>query len=214
MSLKNFRTASTVRSTHLRPICLGTIAMSGLFCAIVGLAVLVVHSETPGAKGITPVTWPRDSRLVHSKTGVTLLVFLHPHCPCGRATVNQLEQLIYGQQGMRTNIVLLKPTKVAPGWERGLIHEMCLSLKDVHILIDDAGREARRFDIATSGHVCLYDENQQLLYSGGITRARAHEGGNAGIDALRSILTGGRQMTGIPVFGCPLFSHCDSPAFK
>ena len=198
----------------LTPVWLVAMAISGLIAAIVGFAILVNHSQTPGAKGIAPANWPHTSRLVHSAEGPTLVVFLHPHCPCGRATVTEVEKLIERHRGLHTIFVLLKPQETVPGWEHGVIRDRCLALKDVQVFIDNAGEETRLFDVVTSGHVCLYDDHQQLQYSGGVTQSRGHEGDNEGIDALRFILAGNEIQTAVPVFGCPLFSKCDGPWIK
>jgi hypothetical protein len=72
---------------------------------------------------------------------------------------------------------------------------------------DEGGVEAKRFGVATSGHVLLFDRAGRLLFSGGITPARGHEGDSLGRDALIERLAGTRTISGpatSPVFGCPL----------
>ncbi len=53
---------------------------------------------------------------------------------------------------------------------------------------DADGREARHFGAATSGQTLLYDERGTLVFSGGITGARAHAGDNVGRQSLVALL--------------------------
>ena len=56
---------------------------------------------------------------------------------------------------------------------------------------DISGDEARRFGAATSGEALLYSPSGKLLFHGGITPSRGHEGGSVGRDALvRCVLDG------------------------
>ncbi|HLK57286.1 MAG TPA: hypothetical protein VKU00_12010, partial [Chthonomonadaceae bacterium] len=79
------------------------------------------------------------------------------------------------------------------------------SLPGVTALPDEEGREAQSFHAATSGYTLLYDGNGRLLYRGGITSARGHEGANAGQETLLALLQGQQPThTQFPVFGCSL----------
>jgi len=73
------------------------------------------------------------------------------------------------------------------------------------VLRDDGAVEAGRFGIATSGTVALYDRGGKLLFHGGITPARGHEGDSFGRERIVSLLTSGRSdRADAPVFGCAL----------
>ena len=68
---------------------------------------------------------------------------------------------------------------------------------------DDDGREARLFHAETSGHTALYGAQGQLIFDGGITVSRGHEGDNDGTEAILALLhdkTPDRAQT--PVYGC------------
>lgn len=74
---------------------------------------------------------------------------------------------------------------------------------------DDGGLEAKRFGATTSGTVLLYDSEGKLLFQGGVTGSRGHEGDNYGLDELRRALTARlpgedkeRIRGALPVFGC------------
>ena len=83
-----------------------------------------------------------------------------------------------------------------------------------HLLVLE-GREAARFGAATSGQTFLYDARGGLLFSGGITGARAHAGDNAGRSAVVTLLngTGGPAAPRTSVFGCPLFDRGERQSF-
>lgn len=78
-------------------------------------------------------------------------------------------------------------------------------MKGVDVCWDVDGREARRFGVATSGHLLFYNADEELLFSGGITAVRNHEGWNVGRAAVIAHGEGRsdaeRQTS---VFGCPL----------
>ncbi len=75
------------------------------------------------------------------------------------------------------------------------------------VVRDDDGVEARSFGAATSGQTFLYDKRGALLFSGGITGARAHQGDNAGRQSVVALLNSGpRAHSATSVFGCPLFA--------
>jgi hypothetical protein len=57
----------------------------------------------------------------------------------------------------------------------------------------------------------LYGQQGQLLFYGGLTASRGHEGDSAGIAAIQAILDGRQPYVAhADVFGCPL----ESPSSK
>ena len=69
---------------------------------------------------------------------------------------------------------------------------------------DPRAAEAGRFGVATSGHALLFDRDGRLLFSGGITPSRGHEGDNFGASAILARLDGRPAPAESPVFGCPI----------
>jgi hypothetical protein len=81
------------------------------------------------------------------------------------------------------------------------------SIRGLRVVIDPGGRFAAKLGATTSGHVLLYGADGALLYSGGITPARAHEGDTPGQTAIVAALYGKTPaVRGAPVFGCGLAS--------
>ena len=106
----------------------------------------------------------------------------------------------------RTYVLFMTPTGFADGWEQTELWRMAAALPGVRVLRDDDGSEAQHFGAATSGQTMLYDAHGTLVFSGGITGARAHPGDNIGRQSLVALLNREPAAhTGTNVFGCPLF---------
>jgi hypothetical protein len=150
--------------------------------------------------------FPRSSvvQLVADKP--TLLLFAHPHCPCTRASLHELDGLpAETKDKVSVIVVFTVPDGVPAGWEKGDLWKLATSIPSLRVIRDPGGREAHRFDVEGSGHVLLYAPSGQLLFSGGITASRGHEGDNAGSSAVVSfILKGHAAINHTPVFGCSL----------
>src|SRR5437764_13188302 len=84
-------------------------------------------------------------------------------------------------------------------------YEDAVTQMHLESLRDPSGSEARRFGLTTSGEVAVYSAGGDLLYTGGITGARAHEGDNSGEDAANGAIAGERsEKEQAPVFGFTL----------
>jgi hypothetical protein len=105
-------------------------------------------------------------------------------------------------------VLFAKPPNLPRDWEQTDLWETAAAIPGVKVMRDDDGLEARRFHAATSGQTMLYDKKGNLLFSGGITGGRGHEGDNAGRSAIVSLLTTGKADDWeTPVFGCALFAQ-------
>jgi hypothetical protein len=91
--------------------------------------------------------------------------------------------------------------------KNGNRYEDAVTQMHLEFMHDPTGNEARRFGLTTSGEVAVYSAGGDLLYTGGITGARAHEGDNSGEDAAVAAVLGERSaQKQAPVFGCELNS--------
>jgi len=177
-----------------------------LLAVVAGLAGLAHYAATPGRTPDLRPAWPTGIDLERSSTGSTLVLFLHPRCPCSVATLAQLSRLVPRIRGpLRMIAAVGLPEKAADDWVAGALWEQAGAIRDLRRVRDRGGRLATRFGATTSGHCLLYDRAGRLQFSGGITPARAHEGDNYGQEALLAALNGtgpGRLAT--EVYGCPL----------
>jgi hypothetical protein len=74
----------------------------------------------------------------------------------------------------------------------------------VTVVSDDGGQDADRFGAVVSGQTFLYNAGGRLLFAGGITLGRGHEGDNPGRAAIIEWVTSGHGARRAPVFGCTL----------
>jgi hypothetical protein len=176
-----------------------------------GLYGVWAYENRPGSDANAPQRWPAASALVPGSERPTLLFVAHPQCTCTRASIQELaEVLARSPQHPKTYVLFLRPAVFERGWEQTDLWRSASALPDVTVLRDDDGLEARRFGVETSGQTLLYDRRGTLIFSGGITGSRAHEGENAGELSLVALLTRGTtDRNATSVFGCPLFSHSD-----
>ena len=181
-----------------------------LAAAIGGLSVIWSYDNTPGVAAKSPGQWPDGTRLALASDRPTLVFLAHPQCTCTRASLGELaEALARAATRPKTYVVFLKPTAFADGWEKTGLWEAASALPDATVVRDDDGREAIRFGAATSGQTMLYDAGGALLFTGGITGARAHAGDNAGRRALVALLNELKpeSKATTTVFGCSLFGR-------
>jgi hypothetical protein len=173
-----------------------------------GTCVLWGYENAPGAKsGPAPSVFPAASGVARDATLPTLVMFAHPHCPCTRASLAELSRLMTGARGrVAAHVLFIKPDGAGGEWIESELWAGASAIPGVRVAADAGGREAARFGAATSGLTLLYGADGRLLFSGGVTSARGHEGDNAGRDALAALLAGD-QIEGAEtqVFGCQLF---------
>ena len=203
---RDIATPDAVRTSRSRllPASLITVWM---VAACAGLFALFRYETRDGVAASPPGNWPSSSRLYRTSGRATLVIFLHPHCPCSRASIEELDRLLAYVHGLVTvHAVFLKPREVSSDWEVTDLWERAASIPDVHLTADDEGIEAGFFDAATSGQVVLYDAEDRLIFSGGITASRGNSGDNDGRETIRALLTGDRVRLRdrTPVFGCSL----------
>lgn len=102
--------------------------------------------------------------------------------------------------------LFIHPPNTDANWTRTDLWQYARTLPDI-VVDDHNGVEARRFHADTSGLVLLYGADGRLLFRGGITPGRGHEGDSAGKAAIVALLQGHapRQIHSA-VFGCSLFA--------
>lgn len=163
------------------------------------------RDATPGDPGAPAARWPGDGLVTRDPARPTLVVTIHPRCPCTPATLEALGALLE-RAPVRPSLWLLvvRPAGAAPGFEDGPGLERARRLPAARVLIDVDGAEAARLGARTSGHVLLLDAQGALAFSGGITPGRGHHGPSGGAEALAALLRGERADLAPPVFGCPL----------
>jgi hypothetical protein len=171
-----------------------------------GMSALTRYKATPGVAAVAPERWPADAKLERNPRGATLVMLAHPRCPCTRASVAELAQLM-ARVGDRVTayVLFVRPEGVTDGWERTDLWQSAANIPGVSVVADVAGREAALFGAKTSGQAIVYQRDGSLLFRGGITPARGHQGDNAGRTRILKLLEGAAsERRDSPVFGCEL----------
>jgi len=187
-----------------RWIALGLILL--LTVAVGALVGLWKYKRSPGPVGETPAQWPSTSHLRRRPGVPTLLMFAHPMCACSVASLANLRGLMSELAGeVDAKVVFSIPDGAGPEWTRGHNWTEAAAIAGVEALGDPDNAEARLFGAQTSGTTLVYGSDGRLLFAGGITDARGHEGQNPALtevaERLRGLTT---QPAGTPVFGCAL----------
>jgi hypothetical protein len=169
--------------------------------AVAGFAMWSTYDATPGEEPAEPE--PTD--------GPRLVVFLHPHCPCSRATLREFATVLPEvPAGVPVEVILVQPPGAEPGWEAGPIRDLAAELPDVVVTIDRDGTEAAIAGVTTSGHVVYTNAAGEVKFSGGITRSRGGLGDSSGKRALIAALHGEAATATSPTFGCSLLGKCSA----
>jgi hypothetical protein len=163
-----------------------------------GFAAVWRYAAAPGEETRAPAIWPAATHLSRAADRATLVMFVHPHCACSRASLHELGNLLRRVPGSAHALVTFV------GESGSELRQIAESLPDTEIAVDD-GEESRRFGAATSGATLLYDQNGHLEFSGGLTAVRGHEGNSFGQERVVALLRGtAADRRDSPVFGCPL----------
>lgn len=188
------------------PRAVQRLALAWLCLVVLSFGMLLEYTVTGGVAAEAPRTWPRDAHLERREGRPTLLVFIHPRCPCSRATLHELAWLA-GRVGTRvvTQVMFLLPKGRDMDWAETDLWRRVGEIDGVERRIDAGGALAARFGAHTSGQALLYDSAGQLRFAGGLTPTRGHQGDSVGRQAVLA-LAGGEAVPSAHarVFGCPL----------
>lgn len=165
---------------------------------VAGMGFLERYAARPGDGGAPVGRWLSGTRLTLATGRPTLLLFIDAACPCSRASLTEL-----GRIAARARADVAATIVVSGGTDR--LAEVTGICPGIPVELDASGTEAARFGVMTSGHTLLFAPSGRLLFSGGITAARGHEGDSNGAAAvLAGIADHASPLRGAPVFGCPI----------
>jgi hypothetical protein len=154
--------------------------------------------------------------LARNETAPTLVMLAHPRCPCTRASIAELARLAasVGREGMIGYVLFYRAEDADAAWAETDLWNSAAAIPGIRVEPDVGGRLAEAFGAVTSGQVVLYDAAGRLVFSGGITGARGHEGDNRGRDAIEHFFERGLVLESTTaVFGCEVRQQgCDGCA--
>jgi hypothetical protein len=151
-------------------------------------------------------TLPANAVAAPEKQRPTLMMTVHPGCPCSRASMTELARLMTHAKGrLNAYVIFSQPPGFTEDTTKTDLWTTASAIPDVHVLRDTGGIRCKALNATISGQVFLYDASGALQFTGGITASRAHEGENDGIDAIEAYLdTGHPTRPSTPVYGCML----------
>lgn len=172
----------------------------------VAFGLIALEDGRAGAQGTAPQAWPAQSAIAAPAGKPTLVMFMHPRCPCSSASLAEFERVMaHLSEPTNLVIVFVKPAGTPKGWEDSGLYRHACELKDVTVLVDEGGVEAGRFGARTSGQVVVYNAKGELSFQGGITAGRGHEGANAGQQGALESARGSQSCCDkTEVYGCQL----------
>jgi hypothetical protein len=188
-------------------LLLGAFAVLWAVGVAAGMKALYDHSGTAGEAAASPRRWPTAAGIALDTRRPTLVMLAHPRCPCTRASVAELSVLMTrAQGGLSAHVLFVEPSGTQAGFAHGSLWDAARAIRGVEVHSDPGGHVADRFGARTSGQVMLYGIDGRLLFAGGITSSRGHQGDNAGLDRVLSLVRGGKaERSESSVFGCGLF---------
>jgi hypothetical protein len=173
------------------------------------------YDSTPAETQTTNESWPTDSILKRDALRPTLVMFVHPKCPCSRASVGELTELAArAGDKFAIDVVFWKPAGFGEGWEKTDLWRSAEAIPGATVYCDVDGVETNRFRTEASGETLVYLANGTLAFHGGLTASRGHRGESAGRNALEQLFAGETlSCDHTPVYGCSLVDRtCRLPA--
>ncbi|MBN22135.1 MAG: hypothetical protein CL678_12715 [Bdellovibrionaceae bacterium] len=172
-----------------------------------GFFTLWDYENTPGLPGEPPKNWPKASSVKLSAKTPTLLMFLHPRCPCSEASIEELARLYsHIKEKVKSTLIFYKPQKFNHDWVKSDLWDNAHRIPNATVTIDSENKMINLFNPKTSGQVYLYNKEGTLIYSGGITGGRGHAGDNLGSKIIREYILNNKIIKQEAfVFGCSLF---------
>lgn len=191
-----------------RSIVVGTLALAAvIWASTVAAAFRAIRQfeSTPGLAAIAPPSWPTGSSIPRPDGAWTLIMLVHPHCSCSRASITELEAVLEkAPRSVRPFVLVYRPHEFPEGWEQTDVYRSARRLRRTNVVLDEDGREAKLFGGFTSGQTFLYDGDGRLRFEGGITLLRGHAGLNSGRADIIQIANTQSGKGKHPVFGCAI----------
>src|SRR4051794_40921699 len=140
------------RATMVASLAVWTVALA------VGIRILLRYANTPGQPARPPADWPLNAPVKAAQQRATLLLFIHPQCPCSRATLEEMARIVACcKDKVESSVLIYSPSNTGSEWAHTELWNTAAGIPGVHVLADPDASTARRFGARTSGQVLLYD---------------------------------------------------------
>jgi hypothetical protein len=190
----------------LRTWHIAVVAGTWIAAVAYGQRVLLNYDFAAAPAANAPAQWPAESSLPRSHGLPTIVMVAHPHCPCTRATIEELAIVMARLHNRATaDVVFVHPRGFADAWQKTDLWQSAVRIPGVSVYSDLDAVEAARFGALASGQTFLFAADGKLLFSGGIVPFRGHAGDNPGRTAILSLVsTGTAKVQQTSVYGCSL----------
>lgn len=172
-----------------------------------GAFVSLEYEKTPArvVHAANPLALNRNDLPSSTAKEFQLLMFAHPKCACTKASLAELVRFLSRNNNVSTRVYFIVPHSYEC-WKKSETVKLASRIPGVEVTIDYDGAIAKGYQAAASGECFLLDRKSNVLFHGGITESRGHEGDNAGLDQISSIVRRNSQLTANnAVYGCALF---------
>ncbi len=178
-----------------RRVALGALALAWVAAVGFGWNLAMKYETTPGEPSRRV-----DHPATKSSTPFSCVIVAHPLCPCTKATLRAMREVVETYPGKFSCHVVFAgsdATALGVNWE--------LAKAIPGATLDSVSPEAarKRFDAHTSGQTFAFDSTGKLLFSGGITGSRGLDDPRFALNIFRELLKG-KTFSPTPVYGCAL----------
>ena len=174
-----------------------------------GYWTLVHYHQTPSESVATAQHWTAED-LKLCPTAPTILIAIHPQCACTRASLRELQRILARYRcPTEVQALIYTPHDLNPAemksWEQSATMSELANIAKINCHRDPEGKTATELGMHTSGDIRIYHPNGRLLFHGGVTSARAHEGESLATAKVLAALRGELERPeSHPVYGCSL----------
>lgn len=194
-------------SLHIitKSVVFGTLAITFVF----GFVTLTDYSSRPAPHTDVLAELPADVHFETSqadKNSPTILLFYHPKCPCTLASARCLARLASRFNGSPNFYAYAYcPAEEPDTWIASSTTDELRTINNVTIFPDRNAEKCKQFGVRISGHILVYNSAGKLVFSGGITPYRGHEGGSmAAMDFIQHANGKVLEPSCWPTFGCSI----------
>lgn len=165
------------------------------------------HEYTPGESARNESAGlGRHFEMLATNREPAVLFFAHPLCPCTKSSFSELKDVLARHPAAKAGVVFTVPQPADSRWLDAALVRQTSAHPRMEAIIDRGGFIAKAYGAKVSGTAMIFDADGKLLYHGGLTSSRSHEGGGPGEADLDEALSGSLhgKLAEHSVFGCRL----------
>lgn len=141
-----------------------------LCVVVLCFAKLAVYAQTPGFVGAPPNA--AATVIPIDRERHTLVLCVHPKCPCTQATIYELERLLRRCDELPMVVVYIYESEESPEtWYEHAAASIQTRIPDALIMRDPDGEVSESIRVYTSGSTVLYERDGSPVFWGGSHRA-------------------------------------------